>query len=102
MADDVDSKPKHNWIAYPPRKRRKYGVKPKMRATVRNEEPACRLCGAPTEEIDHIVPKCLGGGDERSNLQGICKPCHLTKSAGEANFMRWHVYRPKKRAEGNG
>lgn len=34
-------------------------------------------------EIDHIIPRSRGGGDARSNLQGLCKPCHSAKTKRE-------------------
>lgn len=35
-------------------------------------------------DVEHIVPKCEGGSDERPNLQVLCKCCHGLKSAAEA------------------
>jgi len=35
------------------------------------------------DEVDHIVPLSRGGGDERSNLQPLCRPCHAAKTARE-------------------
>lgn len=60
----------------------------KLRKQVRDEEPLCRICQAkgrtrPTEEVDHIVPLSRGGSNERSNFQGLCKPCHQAKSDEE-------------------
>ena len=56
-------------------------------------EPMCRLCLAsgrpvPAKEVDHIVPKVLGGGDEDSNLQPLCEDCHKAKTAKEAGARR--------------
>ena len=46
----------------------------------------CLKSGRPTQAtaVDHIVPKSQGGGDEDSNLQAICKPCHDAKTAAAA------------------
>lgn len=54
------------------------------------EEPICRQCGkADSKEVDHIVPKELGGTDERENLQALCKPCHSTKTyVSDGSFGR--------------
>lgn len=43
---------------------------------------ACVLCGA-TERlsVDHIHPVALGGSNDRSNLQCLCLPCNIRKSA---------------------
>jgi 5-methylcytosine-specific restriction protein A len=90
---------RNNWLSHPPRQSRPFtGHWRKLRAQVLAEEPRCK-CGEQSVEVDHIVAKCFGGGDERANLGAICKPCHLTKSAREANVMRWHVYRRQAGAE---
>lgn len=34
-------------------------------------------------EVDHIVPKRLGGRDEIENLQALCKSCHSRKTMME-------------------
>lgn len=57
----------------------------KVRAIVLSEEPFCRACRKqPSNEVDHVVPRAQGGEPfERGNLQGMCKPCHSTKTAME-------------------
>lgn len=35
-------------------------------------------------EVDHIVPKCDGGGDSSGNLQSICSKCHKEKTLSES------------------
>lgn len=41
-------------------------------------------CGNPlyktTHEVDHIIALCLGGIDEWSNYQPLCRKCHILKS----------------------
>ncbi|UIJ43713.1 HNH endonuclease [Sphingomonas cannabina] len=64
-----------------------------MRARILIEEPLCRLCLeagriSPTTIADHIIPKAEGGGDERSNYQGLCRPCHVAKTARESARAR--------------
>lgn len=49
----------------------------------------CQVCSAAgrvslANAVDHIKPKAEGGTDDESNLQAICKPCHLIKTADEA------------------
>ena len=62
-----------------------------LRDRVRKEEPFCRECGklgrqVLTTEIDHIKPVRLGGEKyDRTNVQGLCTPCHSRKSALERN-----------------
>lgn len=45
----------------------------------------CVQCGRVASlEADHIVPLHLGGTDEVTNLQSLCKECHARKTAREA------------------
>src|SRR3954447_9368270 len=90
------SAPRKPW-SRPPRQpdRRKRGrVAQRDRARILAEEPLCRPCleaghVIASEEVDHIVPLCRGGGDDRANKQGICKPCHKAKTAAESAAARW-------------
>jgi 5-methylcytosine-specific restriction protein A len=34
--------------------------------------------------VDHIKPKAKGGTDELTNLEAICRPCHLDKTLRDA------------------
>ena len=46
----------------------------------------CVKCGGSTSlEIDHIIPRSQGGGDEESNLQVLCKTCNLAKRISDGN-----------------
>lgn len=44
----------------------------------------CEQLLPPVFDIDHIVPLNEGGTNEISNLQCLCKDCHIDKSAKEA------------------
>ena len=43
----------------------------------------CELCGISADqkalEVDHIVPRNNGGGDDQSNLQALCYSCNAMK-----------------------
>jgi 5-methylcytosine-specific restriction enzyme A len=58
----------------------------RLRLLVLHEEPFCRehlrrhLQMIPATEVDHIHPLADGGGNERANLQALCKPCHSAKT----------------------
>ncbi|MGH9918824.1 MAG: HNH endonuclease [Nitrososphaerales archaeon] len=54
-----------------------------LRRRVLAEEPLCRICGEPAEEVDHVWPLGRGGTSDRQNLQALCRPCHEDKSMGE-------------------
>lgn len=56
----------------------------RIRAQVLEEEPFCRICGAPATTVDHIIPKARGGTDDRSNLQALCNECRRRKDAKDA------------------
>jgi 5-methylcytosine-specific restriction endonuclease McrA len=46
---------------------------------------ACSYCGSSLDEVtftlDHIIPRCEGGGNERENLTVACADCNRSKSA---------------------
>jgi ATP adenylyltransferase len=48
-----------------------------------NAKKRCLLCGTPDHikplEVDHIVPRNLGGTDDMSNLQALCYSCNAMK-----------------------
>lgn len=60
-------------------------------------EPACRECGAPGTDVDHIVPRSRGGSDGHANLQTLCHACHSRKTAtrdgGYGRRGPWQVWR---------
>lgn len=55
----------------------------KLRRQVLNEEPFCRICDQPANEVDHVTPLARGGTNDRANLQALCKSCHSRKTALE-------------------
>jgi len=64
-----------------PRRAQERRAGDRQRKKVLAEESTCRACGAPSEEVDHIMPIYMGGSSERSNLQGLCRRCHAGKTA---------------------
>ena len=57
-------------------------------AVIARDKGLCQVClkaGIITQarEVDHIVNKASGGGNEWSNLQALCKRCHRVKTAKE-------------------
>lgn len=70
----------------------------RARAEVLAEEPFCRRClesgkHVRSAVVDHITPIAWGGGEERSNKQGLCDPCHDAKSAEERELGRRRAQR---------
>lgn len=62
----------------------------KLRAFVlARDEGLCQSCVKAhrvslAKEVDHVVPKAEGGTDCATNLQSICRACHLDKTSTEA------------------
>ena len=40
----------------------------------------CVYCGAEATQVDHVLAKANGGGDDLSNLVASCQPCNNRKS----------------------
>lgn len=60
----------------------------KLRLTVLNEEPLCRICRATGRveaayHVDHIKPLVDGGTHDRDNLQPLCAACHNRKTKAD-------------------
>ena len=59
--------------------------RPDYRTVMRKAGYLCEICGDhAADEVDHIVPLHMGGGDHIGNKQAVCGKCHKTKSAREA------------------
>lgn len=55
----------------------------RIRAAYLSEHPYCVSCGQLATEVDHVVPRAQGGGDEWENLRGLCKACHSRRTMAE-------------------
>jgi 5-methylcytosine-specific restriction protein A len=78
------------------------------RLVVRNarllkREPLCRRCLKkhdgrirPATQLDHVVPLAKGGRDTEDNLQPLCDPCHVEKTAEDFGKQVW----PTVKADG--
>ena len=55
------------------------------RAVFERDNYECRVCHsrAGPLECDHIRPVHRGGSDELSNLQTLCRTCHIAKTSSE-------------------
>ena len=54
----------------------------------------CAYCGAPAEEIDHIVSRADGGPDDWTNWVGLCRDCNISKGGKSLlAFMAYRVFR---------
>lgn len=72
--------------------RRSQPLPPDWRRTrariLRRDDHRCTTCGARATDVDHIVPAFRGGIEHDENLRALCRPCHKTKTANEANPPR--------------
>lgn len=64
---------------------------PVIRRRILARDPDCQLahpgrCTIVSTEVDHII---AGDDHHDSNLQGVCGPCHATKSAREGHRARF-------------
>lgn len=76
-------RPKHS-IPRPSAAARGYGRRwRRLRAWYLARHPICELAGCldPATDVDHIVAKARGGGDELNNLQALCHRHHSQKTA---------------------
>ncbi len=39
----------------------------------------CQYCGAPAENIDHVIPRSRGGPHAWDNVVAACRPCNARK-----------------------
>jgi 5-methylcytosine-specific restriction endonuclease McrA len=63
-------------------------VSRKRRAQVLAAQPLC-ICGDMATEVDHRTGRAEGGGNEPTNLDGLCSRCHRRKTNGyEPRFVR--------------
>jgi 5-methylcytosine-specific restriction endonuclease McrA len=60
----------------------------------------CCVCHQPgADEVDHVVPRYLGGSDEAENLRPIHKACHARKSSSEGHARRRELAARRKRPQ---
>jgi 5-methylcytosine-specific restriction protein A len=70
----------------------------RTRAAYLQKHPLCEPCLRLNKveaavEVDHIVPVSKGGPPTLAiNLQSVCKPCHIAKTAAEQAGMDWRKH----------
>ena len=77
------------------------------RKVLRRDNWRCRSCGKYGNECDHVVPLYKGGADyDMSNLQCLCRGCHIGKTRAEYSGPRdpareaWQAWVDRLRATG--
>ena len=48
-------------------------------AVLRRDECICAYCGGRADTVDHVLPRCRGGGDTWFNLVAACQSCNGLK-----------------------
>ena len=46
---------------------------------LRRDRHSCTYCGERADTVDHVLPRCRGGGDTWVNLVAACQPCNGLK-----------------------
>lgn len=84
------TKAKRAWPERGTTTERGYGYRwQQIRSMILRRDPVCTICQArPAVEVDHIVAKAFGGGDEDANLRGVCRGCHKAKTAWDSASSR--------------
>ncbi len=64
-----------------------------LRARLLMANPLCVVCQRAgrvrlATDLDHIVALVNGGSNDDANLQGLCAPCHIDKTAKDLGFTR--------------
>jgi RNA-directed DNA polymerase len=62
---------------------------------LKNEKGKCSHCefifkNEDVMEVDHIVPRAIGGKDEYKNLQLLHRHCHEVKTKTDLELIRKH------------
>jgi hypothetical protein len=52
----------------------------------------CVYCGEPANEVDHVIPRHLGGVDLPSNLVASCSRCNSLKGTCCAQCPQWRQF----------
>jgi 5-methylcytosine-specific restriction endonuclease McrA len=56
--------------------------KPTKAAIYRRDNNTCQYCGSTRNlTIDHVIPRCKGGGDQWENVALACSACNTRKGS---------------------
>ena len=85
IAEKLVRRAPRRWLpdAIKPRLRYRARIPRSVRVAVLTRDGGCCLRCGTTEDLtlDHIVPWSLGGSDDISNLQTLCRRCNASKGA---------------------
>ena len=82
-----------NHLYWSLRTERYSGFSHRVSKLIRIQKGCCNWCNTrftPTDhiEVDHIVPRSIGGSDKYKNLQALHKHCHIQKSHSEKSVSK--------------
>jgi RNA-directed DNA polymerase len=88
-----------DWIYWSSKIGKYPGVRTRIAKLLKNQKNKCASCGLnfrPTDiiEVDHIVPRSVGGKDTYENIQLLHRHCHDVKTAEDlkaVNFLKTPV-----------
>lgn len=58
-----------------------------IRNAVYARDECCRWCGAPGQEVHHVIYRSHGGPDTLNNLVLLCNACHMRAHSSKAAFQ---------------
>ena len=68
---------------------------------LRRDRHICAYCAGRADTVDHVLPRCRGGGDTWFNLVAACQPCNGRKGDRTPQEARMAMIRepfePKER-----
>ena len=87
-----------DWIYWSNKVGKYPGVRTRIAKLLKSQKNKCASCGLnfrPTDiiEVDHIVPRSVGGKDTYENIQLLHRHCHDVKTAEDlkaVNFLKTH------------
>ena len=56
------------------------------------DDGLCVYCGAPAQEIDHVVPKAMGGRAWRKNGVCSCRKCNKRKASHLDEYLTRGIF----------
>ena len=72
------------------------------RAIFARDGHRCQYCGAPAENIDHVIPRSKGGPHSWDNVVAACRPCNARKQDRHLEYSGLKLRRkpsaPRERA----
>ena len=85
-----------DWLYWTARMGKHPEVSTRVKNLLKKQKGKCTVCGLNFKdgdklEVDHIIPKALGGKDEYKNLQLLHRHCHDKKTASDGSLTCTHV-----------